>query len=167
MRIILQKVSQASISVEPDESITGAVEFNALPESQRVMGTGLVLLVGVEDSDGIRDVEWAAKKVAQMRVFEDSFGKMNHSVLDVSGSILSVSQFTLFANIRKGNRPSFIEAGEPTHANALWDKFNQILHNEYGLTVLTGIFGAHMNVQLTNDGPVTIFIDTKTMMPGA
>ncbi|WP_018142662.1 D-aminoacyl-tRNA deacylase [Alloscardovia criceti] len=160
MRIILQKVSQATISVEADAELPESVHFNEKPESERSIGLGLVLLVGVEDADTLTDVQWAAKKIAQMRIFEDEAGKMNRSVLDVHGSILSVSQFTLYANIRKGNRPSFVDAGAPEHAQEMWKSLNTALSEEYHLPVKTGVFAAHMNVQLTNDGPVTIIVDS-------
>ncbi|WP_418969810.1 D-aminoacyl-tRNA deacylase [Alloscardovia omnicolens] len=163
MRIVLQKVSQASISIDPEESMPETVGFNKKALSERSIEQGFVLLVGVEDADTDADVEWAAKKIANMRIFEDDNGKMNLSILDVSGSILSVSQFTLYANIRKGNRPGFTEAGAPEHAEKMWNKLNATLSNEYGISVTTGIFASHMHIELNNDGPVTIIVDTAIM----
>lgn len=163
MRILLQKVSQASIGIEPDPGVPESLDFNNRLESERTIGRGFVLLVGIEDADTDADLTWAAQKIAKMRIFEDSEGKMNLSILDVGGSILSVSQFTLYANIRKGNRPSFVDAGKPDFARHMWEKFNTILHDECGLEVATGLFGTHMNVQLTNDGPVTIMVDSSIM----
>ncbi len=160
MRIVLQKVSQASVSIEPESDIPETLDFKTQSISH-----GLVLLVGIEDSDSDNKVNWAARKIANMRIFEDENGKMNRSVLDVNGEILSISQFTLYADIHKGNHPSFISAGEPAHAQQLWKQLNDTLRTEYNLPVKEGIFGSHMNVSLTNDGPVTIIINTETSMP--
>lgn len=159
MRIIIQKVSQAEV-VNHDEPEIPA----------RAIGPGLLLLVAVQDSDGDQEIAWAARKIAQMRIFEDPAGKMNLSLLDVrgknvKGEVLSVSQFTLYADIRKGNRPSFVGAGDPGHARAIWERLNRTLSDDYDLPVTTGWFGAHMRVSLTNDGPVTIILDTD-QMPG-
>lgn len=152
MRIVLQRTTGASVDV-------------ADIGWHREIGAGLALLVGVADSDGDAQVEWVAKKIAHMRIFSDAEGKMNRSVTDIGGQILSISQFTLFANIRKGNRPSFVDSGEPTHAKSVWEQLNRTLANEYGLSVETGVFATDMKVRLVNDGPVTILIDTETMMP--
>ncbi|OFQ99758.1 D-aminoacyl-tRNA deacylase [Alloscardovia sp. HMSC034E08] len=163
MRIVLQKVSDASITIDPDAQLPETLDFNAKALSERSIEHGFVLLVGVEDADTDKDVAWTAKKIANMRIFEDENGKMNRSLLDVNGSILSVSQFTLYANICKGNRPGFTEAGAPDYAHKLWKHFNATLEQEYGIEVKTGIFGAHMHASLTNDGPVTIIVDSAIM----
>lgn len=118
------------------------------------------MLVGLTHGDTKADADYIANKIAKMRLWEDTDGKMNHSILDHGGAILSVSQFTLYADIRKGNRPSFIEAARPEEAEPLWEYFNETLRN-LGLHVETGVFGAMMDVQLTNDGPVTIIIESK------
>ena len=130
------------------------------PEQQ--IGVGYMLLVGVGDANGERQVAWLAHKIASLRVFEDEDGKMNRSIHDVGGAILSISQFTLYGNVRKGNRPSFVTAGAPEHAERVWLAFNDALRAQ-GLDVKTGRFGAHMNVSLTNDGPVTILFDTEEL----
>lgn len=146
MRVVIQKVSEASVEVEGD--ILGSIE------------QGFMLLVGVGKEDTEEDVDYLVRKVANLRVFEDDDGKMNRALRDVAGSILSISQFTLLANTKKGNRPSFIEAAEPEMGEALYQSFNQKLR-DLGFRVETGQFGAHMNVSLINDGPVTILIDSK------
>ena len=124
------------------------------------IGTGFVVLVGITHSDTREDADFLAKKVAGMRVFEDAEGKMNLSLTEVGGQILSISQFTLYGNARKGNRPSFIEAARPEVAEPLYDYFNQVLREQYGLHVETGRFGANMQVDFINDGPVTIIVDS-------
>ncbi|MEK5481405.1 D-aminoacyl-tRNA deacylase [Viridibacillus sp. FSL R5-0888] len=146
MKVILQRSKKATVTV--DGQVTGAIE------------QGYVLLVGLTHGDTKADADYIANKIAKMRLWEDTDGKMNHSILDHSGAILSVSQFTLYADIRKGNRPSFIEAARPEEAEPLWEYFNETLRN-LGLHVETGVFGAMMDVQLTNDGPVTIIIESK------
>lgn len=123
------------------------------------IGKGFMLLVGFCHEDTPAEVEFLAKKVAGMRVFEDDEGKMNLSLADVSGEILSISQFTLYGDARKGNRPSFIHAARPDVAEPLYNLFNQILREQYGLHVETGIFGADMKVDFVNDGPVTILLE--------
>ena len=123
---------------------------------------GLVLLVGVADSDTSAQVAWVAHKLLHLRIFEDAAGKMNRSLQDVGGSILSISQFTLFADVKKGNRPSFVKAGKPEHANLRWIELNEALRSG-GVPVREGRFGAHMRVGLVNDGPVTIVMDTDEM----
>ncbi len=157
MRIVLQKVSDGSVDVI--DELTG--ERDPTFEPQRI-GVGYVLLVGVEDSDGAKQIAWLAHKISNLRVLEDDNGKMNRSIHDVNGSILSISQFTLYADVRKGNRPSFVKAGSPDHADKVWRQFNETLRAE-GLAVKEGRFGAHMRVNLTNDGPVTIIFDTDEL----
>lgn len=143
---MLQKVSQASVSV--DQQVIANV------------GLGLMLLVGVKTGDTEKDADYLANKVSKMRVFEDSEDKMNLSVHDVKGEILSISQFTLLANTKKGNRPSYTDAAKPDEATALYEYFNEKLR-ETGLSVSEGQFGAHMAVSLVNDGPVTIVLDSE------
>ena len=154
MRIVLQKVGEGSVDVVDETS--GEVDTTFEPQH---IGIGYVLLAGVEDTDGAKQIDWLARKIANLRVFEDENGKMNRSIKDIGGEILSISQFTLFADVRKGNRPSFVKAGKPEHANITWIKFNEALRSG-GVAVREGRFGAHMRVGLVNDGPVTIVIDT-------
>ena len=126
----------------------------------RMIDQGLVILLGIENDDSKEDADWLLKKIPAMRIFSDKEGKMNLSVKDVGGSFLVVSQFTLHASTKKGNRPSFIKAARPDHAIPLYDHFvNQL--KDHGFSVKTGEFGANMKVELINDGPVTIIIDTK------
>ncbi|PAU69273.1 D-tyrosyl-tRNA(Tyr) deacylase [Bifidobacterium italicum] len=132
----------------------------AFPE-QRI-GVGYMLLVGVSDADGERQIAWLARKIANLRVFEDGDGRMNRSIHEVGGAILSISQFTLYGDVRKGNRPSFVAAGAPAHAEEVWLGLNDALRAQ-GLDVKAGRFGAHMDVSLTNDGPVTILFDTEEL----
>ena len=146
MKIILQRCSRAEVRI--DGETVGRI------------GTGFVVLVGITHSDTREDADFLAKKVAGMRVFEDAEGKMNLSLTEVGGQILSISQFTLYGNARKGNRPSFIEAARPEVAEPLYDYFNQVLREQYGLHVETGRFGANMQVDFINDGPVTIIVDS-------
>lgn len=154
MRIVLQRVSHGSVDVLDEE--TGKRDRTFEPQT---IGQGYVLLVGVSDTDGDEQIAWLVHKIANLRVFEDENGKMNLSIGSVGGSILSISQFTLFADVRKGNRPSFVGAGKPEHADIMWIKFNEALRSG-GVAVREGRFGAHMRVGLVNDGPVTIVIDT-------
>ena len=147
MRIVLQRVKSASVSIEG--LVVGEIE------------QGFLLLVGVGPNDTRDDASYLARKIAGMRIFSDENGKMNLSIDQVGGKILSVSQFTLFADTKKGNRPSFTGAASPEAANKLYEEFNEILRMEYGLIVETGEFGADMQVSLVNDGPVTILLDTK------
>ncbi|KGR88213.1 D-Tyr-tRNAtyr deacylase [Rhizophagus irregularis] len=146
MRVVIQRSKQASVTVNGE--VTGAIE------------NGYVLLVGLTHSDTIEDVKYVAKKVSEIRLWEDEEGKMNHSILEHGGDILSVSQFTLYAETRKGRRPSFIDAARPESALPLWEAFNEELR-ALGLKVETGIFGAMMDVSLINDGPVTIIVESK------
>lgn len=145
MRIVIQRVSQASVRI--DGKIAGAIQ------------QGLLLLVGICPEDGQEDIEYAVRKISQMRIFSDQEDKMNLSVQDVGGQILSISQFTLYADTKKGNRPAFTGAAKPDLATALYDQFNQKLAQT--VPVQTGEFGADMKVSLVNDGPVTIVLDTK------
>ena len=147
MRIVLQRVKSASVAIEG--TVVGEIE------------QGFLLLVGVGPDDTRDDASYLARKIAGMRIFSDENGKMNLSIDQVGGKILSVSQFTLFADTKKGNRPSFTGAAGPEAANKLYEEFNEILRTEYGLIVETGEFGADMQVSLVNDGPVTILFDTK------
>ena len=147
MRIVLQRVKSASVAIEG--SVVGEIE------------QGFLLLVGVGPDDTRDDASYLARKIAGMRIFSDENGKMNLSIDQIGGKILSVSQFTLFADTKKGNRPSFTGAASPEAANKLYEEFNEILRTEYGLIVETGEFAADMQVSLVNDGPVTILLDTK------
>jgi D-tyrosyl-tRNA(Tyr) deacylase len=146
MRVVLQRSGAATVRVNGET--TGAID------------KGYVLLVGVTHSDSEEDATYLAKKIAGLRLWEDTEGKMNHSILEAGGDILSVSQFTLFGDVKKGRRPSFTEAARPEQAKPLWEYFNRRLEEE-GLKVQTGIFGAMMDVELINDGPVTIFMESK------
>lgn len=147
MKIVLQRVKSASVAIEG--SVVGEID------------QGFLLLVGVGPDDTRDDASYLARKIAGMRIFSDENGKMNLSIDQVGGKILSVSQFTLFADTKKGNRPSFTGAASPEAANKLYEEFNEILRTEYGLIVETGEFGADMQVSLVNDGPVTILLDAK------
>lgn len=147
MRVVIQRVSEASVAIEG--KINGAIK------------TGLLVLAGFEDADTLEDIEWISKKLIQLRIFNDAEDVMNLSVQDVEGEILVVSQFTLHAATKKGNRPSYIKAARPEKAIPLYNKFIQQLTNDLGKPVATGIFGADMKVALVNDGPVTIIIDSK------
>ncbi|MFJ7734306.1 D-aminoacyl-tRNA deacylase [Lysinibacillus sp. NPDC097231] len=146
MKVVLQRSQAASVTV--DGKVTGAIDG------------GYVLLVGITHEDTQEDVEYLAKKVVNLRLWEDANGKMNHSILEHGGAILSVSQFTLYGDTKKGNRPSFTSAARPEVAEPLWEAFNNALR-EHGLQVETGIFGAMMDVALTNDGPVTILLESR------
>lgn len=147
MRVLLQRVSEASVTIGG--------------EKKSEIGRGLLLLLGIEKSDGEEDVDWLVRKVLALRIFPDAEGKMNRSLLDVEGDALVVSQFTLHARVRKGTRPSFERAAPPDFAIPLYEKFVDDLGKEMGREVATGEFGAMMDVQLVNDGPVTIWIDSK------
>jgi D-tyrosyl-tRNA(Tyr) deacylase len=147
MRLVLQRVSSASVTV--DATITGQI------------GTGLMILAGIEHEDTLDDLTWLVQKITQMRIFGDAEGKMNLSVKDIGGELLVVSQFTLHASTKKGNRPSFIRAARPEIAIPLYEQFLSLLEAEMGKPVARGIFGADMQVALVNDGPVTICIDSR------
>ena len=147
MRAVLQRVTQASCTVDGD--VTGAIE------------NGFLVLLGIEDADTLEDLEWLAQKIIGMRVFGDENGMMNKALADVDGDILLISQFTLFASTRKGNRPGFTRAARPDVAIPLYEKMIDKLSVLLGKRVQTGIFGADMKIALLNDGPVTILIDTK------
>ena len=147
MRAVVQRVLSANVSI-------GGKEKSSIQH-------GLLLLLGIEKEDAIADINWLAKKIAQLRIFSDDEGLMNRSLLDVQGEALVVSQFTLHAKTKKGNRPSYINAAKPVQAIPLYDEFVKVLGHEIGKTVQTGEFGADMHVSLCNDGPVTIIIDTK------
>lgn len=147
MRAVLQRVSEASVTI--DGALKGAIQ------------RGLLVLLGIEDADTIEDVTWLSKKIVQMRIFGDDAGLMNLSVQDIDGDILIISQFTLHATTRKGNRPSFIKAARPEKAIPLYEQMILQLQADLGKDVATGAFGADMKVSLINDGPVTIIIDSK------
>jgi D-tyrosyl-tRNA(Tyr) deacylase len=147
MRAVLQRVSSASCTV--DGKITGQIE------------AGFLVLLGIEDADTAEDVQWLAQKIAGMRVFSDEAGLMNKALADVGGRILLISQFTLFAQTKKGNRPSFIRAARPDKAIPLYELMISTLKHITGQDIETGIFGADMKISLVNDGPVTIVMDTK------
>ncbi|MBR4919053.1 MAG: D-tyrosyl-tRNA(Tyr) deacylase [Bacteroidales bacterium] len=146
MRIIIQRCSRAEVRI--DGEIVGQI------------GTGFLLLVGITHGDTKQEAEYLAKKVANMRIFNDAEGKMNLSLGEVGGAVLSISQFTLYGNAHKGNRPSFIKAAPPEVAEPLYAYFNTLLRELYRLTVETGRFGADMKVDFVNDGPVTILLDS-------
>jgi D-tyrosyl-tRNA(Tyr) deacylase len=147
MRILIQRASEASVKI--DGEIHGEIN------------RGLVVLLGIESEDTQDDIDWLVRKLIALRIFNDTDGKMNHSISDISGEFLVISQFTLHASTKKGNRPSYIKAARPEIAIPLYEDFVQTLRKESNLKVETGVFGADMKVQLINDGPVTIWIDSK------
>jgi D-aminoacyl-tRNA deacylase len=147
MRAVLQRTAFASVKV--DGNITGSIQ------------KGLLVLMGVEDADATDDIEWLSSKIVNLRIFDDENGVMNLSVKDVDGDILLVSQFTLHASTKKGNRPSYIKASKPDIAIPIYEKMIVQLEKDLGKKMQTGVFGADMKVELLNDGPVTIVIDTK------
>ena len=147
MRALIQRVSQASVT------INGQVKSE--------IGNGMLVFIGIEESDSDEDIDWLTGKIVRLRIFDDAQGVMNLSVQDVNGDILLISQFTLHASTKKGNRPSYIRAARPETAIPLYEKFIARLETILGKKIGTGQFGAHMEVLLVNDGPVTIFIDTK------
>lgn len=147
MRLVIQRVLRASVTI--DGNLYSSI------------GNGLMILVGIEEADNDTDIEWLTSKVVKLRIFDDDNGVMNRSVMDVDGEILAVSQFTLHALTEKGNRPSYIRAAKPDISLPLYDKFCQVLQQKLGKTVKTGVFGADMKVELINNGPVTILIDSK------
>lgn len=147
MRVLIQRVSYASVKVAGE--ITGEIE------------KGLLILLGIENEDTEEDIKWLCSKISGLRIFRDTDDKMNKSLMDVGGGLLVVSQFTLHASTKKGNRPSFIKAARPEMAIPLYEKFKALLSIQSGLKVESGEFGAMMDVELLNDGPVTIWIDSK------
>ena len=147
MKAVIQRVSQASVTIEGRKTAD--------------IQTGLLLLIGIEDADTQEDINWLTAKIAQLRIFGDENGVMNLSVKDVDGDVIVVSQFTLHASTKKGNRPSYIKAAKPDIAIPLYETFVKQMEKEIGKPVQTGEFGADMKVQLLNDGPVTILIDSK------
>ena len=147
MRAVIQKVSEASVIIKSE--IISRIEI------------GLVILLGIKIDDNTEDVKWLANKTSQLRIFSDIKGKMNNSILDGNGSVIVVSQFTLHAKTKKGNRPSYIKASRPEQAIPLYELFKEELSQLIGKKVQSGVFGANMQVSLINDGPVTIIIDTK------
>ena len=147
MRVVIQRVSEASVKIR--EEVKSSIK------------KGLLIFLGIEKNDGTEDVIWLSKKIAQLRIFSDERGLMNRSILETKGELLVVSQFTLHAKTKKGNRPSYIKAAKPEQAIPLYEEFIIVLEKEIGQTVKTGEFGANMQVSLCNDGPVTIIIDTK------
>ena len=147
MRVVIQRVSQASVAI--DNKI------------KSLINKGLLVLVGIEDADILEDIDFLCKKIVNLRIFNDASGVMNLSVKDVDGEILCVSQFTLHASTKKGNRPSYIKASKPDFAIPMYDLFCKTLEKQLEKSVETGVFGADMKVSLINDGPVTIFMDSK------
>jgi D-aminoacyl-tRNA deacylase len=147
MRAVIQRVSEASVTIE------GKVHG--------LIGQGLLVLLGIEDADTLEDVEWLSSKIVQLRVFDDENKVPNISVKDIEGEILLISQFTLHASIKKGNRPSYIRAAKPDFAIPVYEKMKHQLEADLGRPIATGVFGADMKVSLVNDGPITIIIDTK------
>lgn len=148
MRAVIQRVSEASVSV--------------LGQTKGQIGRGLLVLLAVEDADTLEDIQWLSGKIVRLRIFNDAQGLMNLSVEDVGGDLLVVSQFTLFASSKKGNRPSYIRSAKPEVAIPLYEQFLRQLAAHLGKPVQTGEFGAQMQIQLVNDGPVTIIIDSKS-----
>lgn len=147
MRVVIQRVSHASVTIEG--------------KCKSAIDKGLLILVGIEEADGKEDIEWLVNKIVNIRIFDDENGVMNKSVLDTKGDILIISQFTLHASTKKGNRPSYIKAAKPDTAIPLYNAFCSEINTAIGKEAGTGIFGADMKVELLNDGPVTICIDSK------
>jgi len=147
MRVVIQRVLEASVVV--DEKVVGSIQ------------NGLLVLLGIEDADTVEDIHWLSNKIVGLRLFDDAEGVMNLSVKDIGGDILLISQFTLMASTKKGNRPSYIKASKPPIAVPLYEQMIATLSNDLGKAVQTGIFGADMKVSLINNGPVTITIDSK------
>jgi D-tyrosyl-tRNA(Tyr) deacylase len=147
MIAVIQRVSESEVK------ISGAVKAS--------IGSGLMILLGIEDADHQEDIDWLSRKIVHLRVFADDNGVMNKSVIEVGGEILLISQFTLHASTKKGNRPSYIKAAKPDFAIPMYEKFIRAVESELGKSIQTGEFGADMKVSLVNDGPVTIMIDTK------
>ena len=147
MRAIVQRVTSASVKVE--DILIGEI------------GNGLLIFLGIENSDNIDDIEWLSKKISRLRIFGDEKGAMNKSIIDIDGNVLVVSQFTLYASTKKGNRPSFKNSGEPIYAKAMYEKFICVLSGLIDKKIQIGKFGANMQIESLNDGPVTIIFDTK------
>ena len=147
MRTVIQRVRHASVTV--NSSVISSI------------GQGLLLLLGIEDADTEDDIQWLCRKVLGLRIFDDEEGVMNRSIMDIDGEVLVVSQFTLMASYKKGNRPSWIRAAGHEHAVPMYERFVTVLSQALGKPVGTGVFGAEMQVELVNDGPVTICMDTK------
>lgn len=147
MIAVIQRVLESSVSI--DGQVKGFI------------GKGLMILLGIEDADGSEDMEWLSKKIVNLRIFPDEAGVMNKSILDCGGDILLISQFTLHASTKKGNRPSYIKAAKPDIAIPIYESFIKVLETDLGKAIQTGEFGADMKVSLVNDGPVTIIIDSK------
>jgi D-tyrosyl-tRNA(Tyr) deacylase len=147
MRVLIQRVREASVTV--DGTVTGAIE------------KGLLVFVGITQTDTEQELQWMCEKILNLRIFSDSEGKMNHSVLDVAGGILVVSQFTLYGNAQKGNRPSYIDAAPPAIAQPLYNAMLDYFRSKSPLVIQSGIFGAMMDVRLLNDGPVTIWLERE------
>ena len=150
MRIVIQRVSHASVTIEG--------------HCKSAIGKGMLILVGIEEADGQEDIDWLCKKIVNLRIFDDENGVMNRSILETAGEGLVVSQFTLMARTKKGNRPSYIDAAKPEISVPLYEKFVQSLQKELQKEIKTGVFGADMQVGLINDGPVTIIIDSKNRL---
>jgi D-tyrosyl-tRNA(Tyr) deacylase len=147
MRVVIQRVSEASVSI--NQQVFSSIK------------SGLLILVGIETEDTFEDAEWLAKKITSLRIFSDLDGKMNLDIKQINADVLLISQFTLFAQTKKGNRPSYIRSARPEHAIPIYEKLIQLITNELGKKIHTGKFGADMKVMLLNDGPLTIIIDTK------
>lgn len=147
MKVVIQRVTESSVEIEGQ--IHGKI------------GPGMMILVGIEAEDNMGDIEWLTSKIVNLRIFDDEEGGMNRSIKDVGGDILVISQFTLHASTKKGNRPSYIKAARPEISIPLYEDFKRILERDLGKKIQCGIFGAEMKVSLINDGPVTIIIDTK------
>ena len=147
MRALIQRVTSASVHIEGNEF--------------RKIDNGLLVFLGIQDEDSESDIDWLSSKISQMRIFDDGNGLMNLSVNDINGKILVVSQFTLHASTKKGNRPSFIRASKPNHAIPMYEEFIRNISDKIQNDVLTGKFGASMQIKLVNDGPVTIWIDSR------
>lgn len=147
MRAVIQRVSNAKVEIEGD--VKGSVN------------QGLLVLIGIENTDNQVDIEWISSKIIQLRIFADEGGLMNKSIMDIGGNILLISQFTIFGQTKKGNRPSFIKAARPEIGIPIYEELKEMLNLKLGKRIETGIFGADMMVSLTNDGPVTLYMDTK------
>lgn len=147
MRVLIQRVTAASVTIEE--------------KKYSEISNGLLVFVGIENEDDIEDIEYLSRKIINLRIFDDEKGVMNNSVLQTEGEIMAISQFTLHANTRKGNRPSYIDAAKPDIAIPLYEKFCKQIEEQSGIEVKTGVFGADMKISLINDGPVTIWIDSK------